>query len=307
MGQPYLFNRAGTALSKSQFNNIFYMVGRPFTPLTGWNAGIYDMRARFYAADIGRFMQGDPLGFKAGGNLYTYAGNNPVSRSDPFGQFFLDDSGDGGGGDGGGGDGGGFGGGGDGGGAGYAGGDAGGYGGYGSEGGFDGGIIEAIPPGVTNDYYDGGTPNNGQSSNFFSTLGNDLLDLLGLAWTLPNDVIGLTLGLASLPFGAQIGGFGNNALQFLNVPWLGAGAITFGNVELFGGDSPPENYGYYYGVYQNSGLHEEGHTFQYELFGPFFLPLYLPFGIGNAGNPFEKGAISFATGGSWFPPILKND
>ena len=44
------------------------------------------MRHRFYAADIGRFMQGDPIGFKGGGNLYAYGGNNPISNSDPFGM-----------------------------------------------------------------------------------------------------------------------------------------------------------------------------------------------------------------------------
>jgi RHS repeat-associated protein len=101
-GRPYMFDRNGNTLSKSGFANSFYFAGRPYTPLTGWNSGIYDMRHRFYAADIGRFMQGDPIGFKGGGNLYAYSGNNPVSRIDTSGLEDLSLYGGGGGGGGGG-------------------------------------------------------------------------------------------------------------------------------------------------------------------------------------------------------------
>lgn len=87
-GQPYMFNRAGQSLSQSQFNNTFYFAGRPYTPLLGWKSGIYDMRHRFYAADIGRFMQVDPSGFKGGGNLYAYSGDSPIDRTDPEGLEF---------------------------------------------------------------------------------------------------------------------------------------------------------------------------------------------------------------------------
>ena len=47
--------------------------------------GLYDLRNRFYSPDVGRFLQPDPIGFRAGNNLYRYCGNNPVTRWDPLG------------------------------------------------------------------------------------------------------------------------------------------------------------------------------------------------------------------------------
>ena len=47
---------------------------------------IYYYRARYYDADIGRFLSRDPIGFLAGDfNFYRYVGNNVVNRKDPFG------------------------------------------------------------------------------------------------------------------------------------------------------------------------------------------------------------------------------
>lgn len=47
---------------------------------------IYFMKNRFYDAVTGRFMQKDPLGLAGGqANYYTYVGNAPLDRVDPFG------------------------------------------------------------------------------------------------------------------------------------------------------------------------------------------------------------------------------
>jgi hypothetical protein len=43
------------------------------------------MRNRWYDPGTGRFTQEDPIGFAGGINLYAYAGNDPVTYSDPFG------------------------------------------------------------------------------------------------------------------------------------------------------------------------------------------------------------------------------
>jgi RHS repeat-associated protein len=67
----------------------FTFTGREFDD----ESGLYYYRARSYNADIGRFLQVDP----SGGNLqvplthinkHIYAGNNPNSNTDPFGQEY---------------------------------------------------------------------------------------------------------------------------------------------------------------------------------------------------------------------------
>ena len=58
------------------------------------------MRARVYAAGLGRFLSADPIGFASGQlNLYAYVGNDPVNFVDPLG--LMKDCKDGGGGNGG--------------------------------------------------------------------------------------------------------------------------------------------------------------------------------------------------------------
>ncbi len=57
-----------------------------------WNeaAQLYENRLRNYNPAIGRFQQQDPIGYQSGDfNLYRYAVNNPVSKSDPFGTNAL--------------------------------------------------------------------------------------------------------------------------------------------------------------------------------------------------------------------------
>jgi len=46
---------------------------------------LYYMRARYYDANIGRFISEDPIGHNGGLNLYAYVGGNPVMLVDPLG------------------------------------------------------------------------------------------------------------------------------------------------------------------------------------------------------------------------------
>jgi RHS repeat-associated protein len=56
---------------------------REFDPETGF----YYYRARYYDADMGRFIGRDPIGIAGGVNLYQYAGGSPATRNDPSGLF----------------------------------------------------------------------------------------------------------------------------------------------------------------------------------------------------------------------------
>ncbi|MFA5795196.1 MAG: RHS repeat-associated core domain-containing protein [Candidatus Brocadiia bacterium] len=65
----------------SPISNRFMYTGRE------WDAesGLYFYRARYYSAQMGRFLQRDPAGNDDLGNLYTYVGNSPTNAIDPSG------------------------------------------------------------------------------------------------------------------------------------------------------------------------------------------------------------------------------
>ena len=48
--------------------------------------GLYYYRARWYDAQVGRFISEDPIGFGGGINFYAYTANNPVNAVDPTGE-----------------------------------------------------------------------------------------------------------------------------------------------------------------------------------------------------------------------------
>lgn len=83
-GVAKVFDASGAALAGSAQGNRFLYTGRE------WLAGLqlYDYRNRLYSADLGRFIQTDPLRF--GGkdvNLYRYVANGPVITGDPTGEI----------------------------------------------------------------------------------------------------------------------------------------------------------------------------------------------------------------------------
>ncbi len=61
---------------------ICFILGREYDQETK----LYYYRARYYDAEIGRFISEDPLGFKAGVNFYAYVNNNPVNFNGPLGK-----------------------------------------------------------------------------------------------------------------------------------------------------------------------------------------------------------------------------
>jgi RHS repeat-associated protein len=47
--------------------------------------GLYYFRARYYAAELGRFVSQDPISVTRGSNLYVHGENDPVNTVDPSG------------------------------------------------------------------------------------------------------------------------------------------------------------------------------------------------------------------------------
>jgi RHS repeat-associated protein len=70
--------------STNSLGTRYQYTGREFDEFTG----LYYYRARWYDANLGRFISEDPVGFAGGDiNLFGYVKNNPANFSDPLGLF----------------------------------------------------------------------------------------------------------------------------------------------------------------------------------------------------------------------------
>jgi hypothetical protein len=113
---------------------------------------------------------------------------------------------------------------------------------------------------------------------------------LGLLWSLPNTLLGLGFAALSLAIPMPRGGLlvaeTNRGLAYLFVTRRGFGAITFGRVVVSATPITPRLL-----------VHEGHHARQYEVLGPFFLPVYLWLHVrhGYAANPLEREAEACAT------------
>lgn len=128
------------------------------------------------------------------------------------------------------------------------------------------------------------------------------LNVAGKLWALPNTLAGIAIGALGLPLGVRIS-FGDNAIRFERYPW-GRGVLTLGNCVIYARGNTPQDMAR--GLYGDPrrlsvGRHEEAHTYQYQLLGPFFLPVYVLSGGISAANPFERAANEYAAGGHWWP------
>jgi RHS repeat-associated protein len=75
-----VYNSFGGILSESSpsSGDRFKYTGRELDP-----NGLYNYRARYYDAALGRFLSEDPIAFAANdANLYRYVGNAPTARTD---------------------------------------------------------------------------------------------------------------------------------------------------------------------------------------------------------------------------------
>ena len=79
------YDSFGNALN-SNFPTRYQFTGREFDNFTG----LQYSRARWYDANLGRFISEDPIGFAGGDvNLFGYVRNNPISYTDPSGLIGL--------------------------------------------------------------------------------------------------------------------------------------------------------------------------------------------------------------------------
>jgi hypothetical protein len=116
------------------------------------------------------------------------------------------------------------------------------------------------------------------------------LTWLGALWSLPNTLIGLLFCLASVAVPRPRDGLllaeSSRGLAKLFLSRRGFAAITFGRVVISTIPWTPQLL-----------MHESHHSRQYEVLGPFFLPVYLCLHVlsGYRGNALEQEAEACAT------------
>lgn len=81
-GQVAISDGAGKTLSGSRVGSRWLFTGREWLQ----EVGLYDYRNRIYSAELGRFLQTDPVRFNLGdANIYQYARNSFINLTDPLG------------------------------------------------------------------------------------------------------------------------------------------------------------------------------------------------------------------------------
>ncbi|NLW46279.1 MAG: hypothetical protein GXY86_02915, partial [Firmicutes bacterium] len=75
-------------IKDGDFEELHSFTGKEFDPDTG----LHYYNARWYDSELGRFVSEDPAGDPNNPNLYSYTGNNPLTRIDPTGEGWVSDT-----------------------------------------------------------------------------------------------------------------------------------------------------------------------------------------------------------------------
>jgi RHS repeat-associated protein len=82
LSNEYRYLPFGTTEMRAEtVGNPFQFMARHWEPASN----LYQVRARWYDPQVGRFISEDPSGLAGGINSYVYAGNNPIDFTDPSG------------------------------------------------------------------------------------------------------------------------------------------------------------------------------------------------------------------------------
>jgi RHS repeat-associated protein len=77
---------SGSVIASSAISAPWLFTGRRYDR----ESGLYHYRARTYSAELGRFLQMDPIKFDAGDpNIFRYVGNDPLNLTDPMGMLTV--------------------------------------------------------------------------------------------------------------------------------------------------------------------------------------------------------------------------
>ena len=81
-GKLVILDPTGTPVTTSSVNNSYTYTGRRYEPTTG----DYYYRARYYDANLGRFLGRDPIGYEGSWwDLYEYVQSMSLTFNDPRG------------------------------------------------------------------------------------------------------------------------------------------------------------------------------------------------------------------------------
>jgi RHS repeat-associated protein len=81
VGNKYKYGPFGESAATLPGTTIGYTGQRYDTEL-----GLYHYKARYFHQGLGRFLQPDPIGYRAGMNLYAYCNNDGLNHTDPDGM-----------------------------------------------------------------------------------------------------------------------------------------------------------------------------------------------------------------------------